>query len=98
MSTRRMSKVRTIAVVADTNVVPIRNVETKETILAEVEARRKGQQATILALIRDARAELRVKHEEQVQELLPIGRAMHAQTLMDWIEIGRRMAGLGGRR
>ncbi len=82
------------------NVVPLRQpVETPDEILASVRERRQRTEQAILDRLTELNDALDRRNAERLNELLPIGRALlpNIQNLVDWIEIGRRMAGQGGR-
>ena len=84
-------------------VVYLREKETTESIVRDVQERSRRQSQEITDRLRSLTEMLEEQHREEAKKLLPIGYAMDRPTLDDFIEIGRRMAGLqqlkrGGRR
>ena len=95
MSTRTKRATRQVG-----NVVPLRPVtETPAKILASVRDRRQRAEQTILDRLTELNAILEQRNAEHLKELPAIGRALlpNVQNLLDWIEVGRRMAGQGSR-
>ena len=81
------------------NVVPLHAPkETTEAIVQSVQDRSRRLEKQTLATLQRVVANLEQRHRSRAQELLPIGIAMDAPTLLDFIEIGRRMLGQGGAR
>ena len=82
------------------NVVPLHAPkETTEDIVQSVQDRSRRMEKQTLATLQRVVANLEQRHRCRAQELLPIGTAMDAPTLLDFFEIGRRMlAAKGGRR
>ena len=72
--------------------------ETTEDIVQSVQDRSRRMERQTLAILQQVVANLEQRHRCKAQELLPIGIAMDAPTLLDFIEIGRRMLGQGGAR
>ena len=81
------------------NVVPLHTrKETTEDIVTSVRDRTRRMEEQTLAALKGLVASLEQRHRRKAQELVPIGMAMDAPTLADFIEIGQRMLGQKGRR
>jgi predicted acyltransferase (DUF342 family) len=88
MSTRRPRKA-----ITEGNVVRLGAVETADSILADVQAKGKVQQAEISRMLQDLNASMQARREIHIQELVRIARALDGQGLHDLIEVARRLAG-----
>ena len=90
---------RRVAAAQVGNVVPLHvPKETAEDIVRDVRARRLRQEEAVSAKLEELISALDQRHRKRAQELMPIGYAMDAPTLRDFIEIGRRMLGQKGAR
>ena len=85
---------------ADTsNVVSLhRAEETTEDIVRDVQNRNAAMSRAITHQLQQLLEQVQEAHRQKVQALLPIGYAMTGPALADWLEIGQRMLGQGGRR